>query len=177
MGVVMDEPNDPRQPGLGEDAVWVGWAGNDWIGPLAIGVLVFAVLFGIFLVWVAGIIAGLAGLVLLLFTSVQVTATSHGVRLAYGVFRVPLTHIPIQRITTAEATSYVALDYGYRGSLRLFRKAAVVIRGGEALQLDLDGGKRRFVVTVDDAENAAAFINKAINTTGPDTQGAEPLRD
>jgi hypothetical protein len=109
------------------------------------------------------------GLGLLLFTSVRVIATPRGVHVAYGVLRVPLTRIPIQRITAAAETDLVAMSWGYRGSLRLFRKAAVVIRGGAALQLDLDGGERQFVVTIDDAQNGAAFINKAINTPRLDT--------
>jgi len=161
----------PRSPaaGLGADAVWVGRARSVWIGPLAIGVLAYAVVEGTRLWWGAGIFLGVIGLGLLLFTSVRVIATPRGVRVAYGVFRVPLTRIPIQRITAAAATDLVAMSWGYRGSLRLFRKAAVVIRGGAALQLDLDGGKRQFVVTIDDAQNGAAFINKAINTPRLDT--------
>ena len=39
--------------------------------------------------------------------------------------------------------------WGYRGSLAVLRRAAVVTRGGEALRLDLKGG-RRFSITVDD---------------------------
>lgn len=39
--------------------------------------------------------------------------------------------------------------WGYRGSLRLLRQAALVTRRGEALELILRG-KRRFIVTVDD---------------------------
>lgn len=163
-------------PGLGEGVVWVGRARSVWIGPLAIGVLAYAVVEGTRQWWGAGILPGLIGLGLLLFTSARVVATPRGVRVAYGVLRVPLTRIPIQRITAAEATDLVAMSWGYRGSLRLFRKAAVVIRGGAALQLDLDGGKHQFVVTIDDAQHGAAFINKLINTPGPDTPGAEPRR-
>jgi hypothetical protein len=170
-----DPPPSPAA-GLGEDAVWVGRARGFWIGPLAIGVLAYAVVEGTRQWWGAGILLGVIGLGLLLFTSVRVIATPRGVRVAYGVVRVPLTRIPIQRVSTAEATDLVALSWGYRGSLRLSGKAAVVIRGGAALQLNLDGGKRQFVVTVDDAQNGAAFINKAINTPGPDTPGAEPWR-
>jgi hypothetical protein len=44
--------------------------------------------------------------------------------------------------------------WGYRGSLKLFRRAAVVTRLGEALQVDLTGA-RRFCVSVDDP---AAFV-------------------
>ena len=39
--------------------------------------------------------------------------------------------------------------WGYRGSLKLFKRAALVTRRGEALELTLTR-KRRFIVTVDD---------------------------
>lgn len=47
--------------------------------------------------------------------------------------------------------------WGYRGSLRLLRQAALVTRRGEALELILRG-KRRFIVTVSEpAEFVAAL--------------------
>jgi hypothetical protein len=47
--------------------------------------------------------------------------------------------------------------WGYRGSLRLLRQAALVTRRGEALELILRG-KRRFIVTVNEpAEFVAAL--------------------
>jgi hypothetical protein len=42
--------------------------------------------------------------------------------------------------------------WGYRGSLKLLRQAAVVTRGGDALDVRLTG-KRRFIVTVDSPED------------------------
>jgi hypothetical protein len=48
--------------------------------------------------------------------------------------------------------------WGYRGSLRLFKYAALSTRSGDALMLSLVGG-RRFVVTVDEPEAFAAALN------------------
>jgi hypothetical protein len=48
--------------------------------------------------------------------------------------------------------------WGYRGSLRLLRHASLVTRRGDALQLDLVGG-RRFTVTVDDPISFAVALN------------------
>jgi hypothetical protein len=48
--------------------------------------------------------------------------------------------------------------WGYRGSRRLFRKAAVVLRAGPALRLDL-ADDTQLVVTVDDAESGAGLLN------------------
>lgn len=48
--------------------------------------------------------------------------------------------------------------WGYRGSLTVLRRAAVVTRGGDALRLDLAGG-RRFAITVDDPTAFADALN------------------
>jgi len=47
--------------------------------------------------------------------------------------------------------------WGYRGSLRLMRRAAVVTRRGEAVVLELVGD-RRFLVTVDEPDSFVAAI-------------------
>ena len=52
--------------------------------------------------------------------------------------------------------------WGYRGSLRLTQRAAVVVRSGLALRLELQGGKR-LSITVDDAGTAARLINGFVN--------------
>jgi hypothetical protein len=44
--------------------------------------------------------------------------------------------------------------WGYRGSLRLYRRAALNLRKGAGLRLELHDG-RVFVVTVDDADTAS----------------------
>lgn len=51
--------------------------------------------------------------------------------------------------------------WGYRGSLRLIRRAALVTRRGDALELELSR-RRRFIVTVD---QPAVFVN-ALRTSG-----------
>lgn len=47
--------------------------------------------------------------------------------------------------------------WGYRGSLRLMRRAALVTRRGAALELILRG-KRRFIVTVDEPADFVAAL-------------------
>ena len=56
--------------------------------------------------------------------------------------------------------------YGYRGSLRFSGRAALVVRGGPALGLELDGGKR-LSISVDDAEIGARAINRLIAQRNP----------
>ncbi|MDQ2650948.1 MAG: hypothetical protein M3Z03_15530 [Actinomycetota bacterium] len=59
----------------------------------------------------------------------------------------------------------IAAGWGYRGSLRLFRRAAWVVRSGPALELDLRGG-RRFTITVDDAATAADLLHARLPSPG-----------
>ena len=64
-------------------------------------------------------------------------------------------------IEHAQATSLSLLrtgGWGYRGSLALLRRAAVVTRSGVALRLDLSQG-RRFAITVDDPTSFAEALN------------------
>jgi hypothetical protein len=48
--------------------------------------------------------------------------------------------------------------WGYRGSRRAFGRAAVVLRAGPAIRLDLTD-RRTFAVTVDDAATGAGLVN------------------
>jgi len=62
--------------------------------------------------------------------------------------------IPSRDIISAKVGNYSFMQlggYGYRGSLRLLRRAALATRSGAALDLNLVGG-RRFQVTVDHPE-------------------------
>ena len=54
--------------------------------------------------------------------------------------------------------------WGYRGSLRFFKYAALSTRSGDALMLNLSGA-RRFVVTVDEPESFAEALNTGRGTS------------
>ena len=89
-------------------------------------------------------------------------------RVAYGWLRWPSTRIGIDAIRQATAIDVRPSawgGWGYRGSLRLNRRAAVVVRAGEGLRLDLRGG-RVFLVTVDGAVNAAGLLNDTLRESG-----------
>jgi len=102
------------------------------------------------------------------FTSVRVSVDATGMRVAYGWLRWPSTRIGIDAIRQATAIDVRPSawgGWGYRGSLRLNRRAAVVVRAGEGLRLDLRGG-RVFLVTVDGAVNAAGLLNDTLRESG-----------
>src|SRR5205814_476533 len=109
---------------------------------------------------VAGVVLVLAGVGLMEFCSVQVTAGAGGVRVR-GPLGWPRVVIPLARVESAERITVQPMQWGgwgYRGSLRLFRRAAWVVRRGDGLKLNLRDGKV-FVVTVDGASEAAAVVN------------------
>ena len=54
--------------------------------------------------------------------------------------------------------------WGYRGSRTAFGRAAVVLRGGDAIRLRLTGGSE-FAVTVDDAAAGAALLTDLLSST------------
>lgn len=95
-------------------------------------------------------------------TSVRVRADGHGVRVAFGPLGVPRTSIPLNDIVHARSIQDLEPmewgGWGYRGSLAVMGRAAVVLRRGEALVLDLTRD-RSFAVTIDHADQAAGLLN------------------
>ncbi|MHB8295612.1 MAG: hypothetical protein ACYDH5_13515, partial [Acidimicrobiales bacterium] len=155
-----DLAETPVRLGLskGERALWVGTARSHWALPLAVVGLGAGVALGAYQGWAPALPILVVVPVAWLLASVRVTASAAGVKVAYGPLRWPVTHIPLCRVAHAEAVEVVPIGWGYRGSLRLFGRAAVIVRKGEGLELSLIGGQS-FVVTVDGAGTAAALLN------------------
>jgi hypothetical protein len=113
------------------------------------------------------------GLILLLvsaalaeLSAVRVVVGAHGVRITPR-FGFPWMTIALDRIESAEAIDVRPLSWGgwgYRGSLKLMQRAALVLRAGPGLKLNLRNGSV-FVVTVDGAEDAAAVVNGLLATS------------
>ena len=146
----------------GERAVWTGRAraGRAW--PAGVLLLAGGLLAGFVAAqWTPGAALLAAGVAMLSFTSVRVTVAARGVTVGYGALGLRLTRIPLRKIASAEAVEQKARAFGYRGSLRVFGAAAVVLRRGPALRLTLRDG-RTFLVTVDDAATGAALLNDLI---------------
>ncbi len=144
----------------GARATWTGSASST--GVLG-GAAAAAVLGSVALVVVpspaVGVTLLVVGVVLATFATVRVRVDSAGVHVR-GTFPVPSVHLPlaeIERVTSEDVRPMAWGGWGYRGSLRVARRAAWIVRGGDALVLHLTGG-RRFLVTVDDAAAAAAVV-------------------
>ncbi len=144
----------------GERAAWAGRAG--WSPLLPIGVALLALLLlGFVRAWAAVVPLLVVAFALTAFCPVQVTADRRGLRIRYGWLPWPTTTIALAEIRRADAIDLRPTEWGgwgYRGSRRAMGRAAIVLRRGAAIRLDLADGST-FAVTVDDAATAAGVLN------------------
>lgn len=150
--------------GLGSDekATWLKQVHAPkpmWIG--ATSIMVLLLVFGdsglgAYLRFVLGVTA------LVSMAWIRVQVSGKGLQVFYGFWPVAFTQIPLCEIKGASVENLdgpaYARSWGYRGSLRLFKKATIFIRRGATLRLDLTRG-RVLRITVDDAGTAAGLLN------------------
>lgn len=148
----------------GERAVWLSSARNRWLWWL------LAMPLPLVLLWrhttpVATTVAVVGAVVTLAladaFSWVRVTVDHNGVDIRCGHLGLLRRRVALRDVDHAEVFDLVPLahgGWGYRGSLRLMKRAAIVVRGGSALRLALRDGKQ-LSVTVDDAASGASLIN------------------
>ena len=138
----------------GERALWTGTMSARW--PLMLGLvnLVLAlVVTALAEPWI-GMFLMLAAIAVTTFSRIRVTADHTGLTVRYGFLGLPRTRVPIHRIATARAIDIRPSEWGgwgYRGNLTLMNRAAVVLRAGPGLRLDLHDGKI-FAITIDNTE-------------------------
>ncbi len=147
----------------GEREIWLGWASSSawlWIGlPLCLA-LAWA-----FVVGRAGplpvVLLAVVALVIDAFSVLRVTVDRRGLSIRYGHLGLVHQSISLEKVDSARALDIRPMDHGgwgYRGSLFLLGKAALVVRRGEGIEVTLRAG-RKFLVTVDDAQTGAALLN------------------
>ena len=116
-----------------------------------------------------GVVMVVSALAIMAFGSIRVATNQRGLTVFYTPLAWPRTQVPLERIVAAEAIDVSPMKHGgwgYRGSLKLFGMAAVVLRKGEGIRLELDNGKL-FVVTVDDADTGAGVLNDLLGVSAP----------
>ena len=145
--------------------VWSTTMSSKWLLIPAIAVLMlgpFLMLLPDVPAWLLVVVV-LAGVACLSLASIRVSADAGGLRVKYGVLPWPVTNIAADRIEAASVIDVRPMEWGgwgYRGMLTLMRQAAVVLRAGPGIRVDLADG-RVFVVTVDDPETGVAVLNAA----------------
>ena len=96
----------------------------------------------------------IAAIFFFLRITVRVVATPQGraLEVVYGPGGLVRQVFGPDKLVGADARNFSFLQmggWGYRGSLKVFRRAALATRRGDALDVRLQGN-RRFIVTVDD---------------------------
>ena len=145
--------------GGGSGPLWRGTCRSRFAVATCLAILVLAVVTAALLGNVgAGVPIALAGVFVLTLVEIRVELTPEVLRIRYGgPLRWPSQSVPLVEVEGVEAIDVEPRRYGgwgYRGSLRLYRRAALNLRRGPGLRLALRH-RRTFVVTVDDAETAA----------------------
>ena len=136
-----------------------------WALPAAGGVLIAGVLLSVVTSLVVPVaVAVVAAVALLHFRRISVTVDESELRTAFALplLRVAIPLAEIERLEYVPDLRPVRYGgWGYRGSLRLLKKAAVVLRRGPGVIFALTGD-RRYIVTVDDADALAAVVQERI---------------
>ncbi|GAA3426631.1 hypothetical protein ACQP10_11390 [Streptosporangium sandarakinum] len=171
------EPDRPIEPGdapamrlrPGQRAVWAGRATNRWLLWLSAAMLLAGVVSGAFLVlgapvgetaWVAILPLLPLAVIVSLISDVRVRVGPDGLRVGFGPLSWPAFRVPTGKIAWAAAERRSPAEVGGWGLRGLpgTGRLAVMVRGGECLVVRRAGGGE-LVVSVDDAERAAALLN------------------
>lgn len=143
------------------------WTGEGrWAVPATAAVLVG----GFALSWslrspIMAVAAVVVGALMVQFRRITITVDDTHLRTAFawpGFVRVRIPLAEIERLEYVPDLRPVRYGgWGYRGSLRVLKKAAVVLRRGPGVIFALTGD-RRYIVTVDDAESLARTVHDRI---------------
>lgn len=158
----------PMELGKDERAVWSRSLRNRWLLGLGFAIIASAFPMGVAVHWVTGLILVLVGCLTLAFSGIQARVDRTGLQVSFGCLPWPKKSIPIDQIVSASAIDVHPMEWGgwgYRGSLALVKKAAIVLRAGPGLRLDLLNG-RTFVVTIDDPQTPAALLSAETERLG-----------
>jgi hypothetical protein len=150
-----------RSRSVDDRSRWQGACRSRFAVPTFLLLMVAGLVVAVALGGSGGALAGLAltaaGLLVMTLVAIRVTVTDRALVVEYsGPLRWPTMTMSLDDVVTFEAIDVRPMRYGgwgYRGSLRLFRRAALVLRRGPGLRLQLRDG-RVFVVTVDDPDGA-----------------------
>lgn len=151
----------PMELGKDERAVWNSTLRNRWFLGLGVLCIASAVPMGMAAHWSVAVLMALIGGLTLAFSGIRAHVDSNGLRVNFGGLPWPKASIRIEDILSASVIDVHPMEWGgwgYRGSLSLMKRAAIVLRAGPGLRLDLADGKT-FVVTIDDPQTPAALLN------------------
>ena len=149
----------------GERVFWSATLSARW--PLLVALIIFLValvLTQFAELWIVMIVL-VTAVSVSTFGRIRVTADQSGLRVGYGLYGWPRTSVPLRRIAAARAIDIRPAEWGgwgYRGNLTLMRRAAVVLRAGPGIRIDLHDG-RVFAVTVDGPDRPVRLLNAEVS--------------
>jgi len=172
LGPVPSGATEPLPLSRDERAFWSGSARNRWqlllLAYLAAQAGAFMFMLGRTAALAAVLTHVLAVVAVEAFSALAVSVDERALTIRYGHLGLFRQRVPLERVAAASAFELVPMEHGgwgYRGNLRWLNRAAVVVRRGAALRLDLAGGKR-LSITVDDADTAARLISAFVGRRG-----------
>ena len=127
-------------------------------GAVAIYVLVTDVPHTLAASIMTAVVVGVILLVTLAFVQVRVTVDGRGLHVVSRLLGIRLKQVSLDQVESAFADTVSPLQYGGWGYRLTSGRTAVVMRGGEALVVNLRRGNQ-FAVTVDGPHTAAALLN------------------
>lgn len=148
-----------------ERVFWSATLSARWPPLFALITVMVALVLTQFAEWWIVMIVLVVAMVMGTFGRIRVTADQSGLSVGYGFLGWPRTSVPLRRIAAARAIDIRPAEWGgwgYRGSLTLMRRAAVVLRAGPGIRLDLHDG-RVFAVTIDDPDGPARLLNAEVS--------------
>jgi len=154
---------------------WSATLSAKW--PLVLGLTILLVGLALLLItelWIGLLMLGIS-ILMTFFGRIRVTADRSGLSVRYGFFGWPRRSFSIRRIAAARAVDIRPTEWGgwgYRGSLAIMRRAAVVLRAGPGIRLDLRDG-RVFAVTIDGPEDPVRLLNAEISRQAASNPASE----
>ena len=145
----------------GERAVFTETITMGWMLWLIIGLAGTVVAVVFVAPWPVALLVGLSLIPALLLTAFRVQADRSGLTVRSVVFGIPFARIDADEVVEATVIDVEPMKWGgwgYRGSLKVLGRAAVVTRRGPGVHLKLTGD-RVLVVTLDNPTSAAALLN------------------
>lgn len=143
------------------EPAWIGTCTSRWAAPIARAMVITGISMGGVAVAIGQVgelalsVAALfvAAMLVLPFRQVTVTVDRHEMRVDFsGPYWKPvvLRRSDMKHVSAVEARPMRNGGWGYRGSLRLFHRLAVILRKGPAVKVEFSTGGW-FLVTVDDS--------------------------
>jgi hypothetical protein len=141
--------------------LWQGTASARWPIYMGAGFVVLAVILALASGYWLFYFMAIAGPFIWALASIRVELTSTALTVQYfGGLPWPVTRIRVADIRGAKVVELKhPKGWGYRGSLRIYGRAALILRAGPSLRLQFDRG-RWFLVTVSNPEGAVQVLQQ-----------------